>query len=81
MRKKINRTNNTLDLHGSPHKEVFGKVDRFIGEHLMKGTSSVVVITGNSLTMKKLVQKVLDDYEMYSQESIINSGKLTIDLT
>ena len=47
----------------------------------MKGTSSVVVITGNSLTMKKLVQKVLDDYEMYSQESIINSGQLTIDLT
>jgi len=31
--------------------------------------------------MKKQVSKVLDDYEMYSQESIINPGRLTIDLT
>ena len=70
-----------LDLHGIKHKEVFNKVDKFIGEHLMKGTPSVVIITGHSITMKKLVSKVLDDYEMYSQESILNSGKLTVDLT
>jgi len=70
-----------LDLHGTTHKEVFSKVDKFIGEHLMKGTPSVVIITGHSTVMKKLVSKVLDDYEMYSQESILNPGKLTVDLT
>jgi hypothetical protein len=28
-----------------------------------------------------LVGRVLDDYELYSQESVLNSGLLTIDLT
>ncbi len=70
-----------LDLHGVRHKEVFSKVDKFIGEHLLKGTPSVSIITGHSLEMKKYVNRVLDDYEMYSQESILNPGKITVDLT
>tara|TARA_R110000824_G_scaffold120384_2_gene275714 strand:+ start:834 stop:1058 length:225 start_codon:yes stop_codon:yes gene_type:complete len=71
----------TLDLHGVRHKEVFSKVDKFIGEHLLKGTPSISIITGHSLEMKKYVNRVLDDYEMYSQESILNPGKITVDLT
>jgi DNA-nicking Smr family endonuclease len=74
-------THDTLDLHGTRHQEVFNKVDSFIGENLLKGTPSVFIITGHSKEMKKQVSKVLDDYEMYSQESIINPGRLTIDLT
>jgi len=70
-----------LDLHGVRHKEVFSKVDKFIGEHLLKGTPAVSIITGHSLEMKKYVNRVLDDYEMYSQESILNPGKITVDLT
>jgi len=73
--------NQTLDLHGVRHKDVFKKVDKFIGEHLLKGTTSVAIITGHSLEMKKYVNRVLDDYEMYSQESVLNPGKITIDLT
>ena len=73
--------NVNLDLHGVQHKEVFNKVDKFIGEHLLKGTPSISIITGHSLEMKKCVSRVLDDYEMYSQESVLNPGKIMIDLT
>ena len=53
----------------------------FNGEHLLKGTPAISIITGHSLEMKKCVSRVLDDYEMYSQESVMNPGKLTVDLT
>ena len=71
----------TLDLHGIRHKDVFNKIDKFIGEHLMGSTNQVFIITGHSKEMKILVGRVLDDYELYSQESVLNSGLLTIDLT
>ena len=71
----------SLDLHGIRHGEVFTKVDRFIGEHLLKGTPTVIIITGHSTEMKKRVHRVLDQYEMYAQEGVINPGQLTIDLT
>ena len=72
----------TLDLHGIKHKDVFNKIDKFIGEHLMRGTTNqVFIITGHSKEMKTLVGRVLDDYELYSQVSVLNNGLLTIDLT
>jgi dsDNA-specific endonuclease/ATPase MutS2 len=71
----------SLDLHGTRHQDVFTKVDRFIGEHLLKGTPAITIITGHSPEMKKRVQSVLDQYEMYGQEGVINTGQLTIDLT
>jgi len=74
-------THDTLDLHGTRHHEVFNKVDNFIGENLLRGTPAISIITGHSKEMKKQVNKVLDDYEMYSQESVLNPGKITIDLT
>lgn len=74
-------THDILDLHGTSYQEVFNKVDRFIGENLLKGTSSVSIITGHSKEMIKQVKRVLDDYEMYSQESVLTPDKLTIDLT
>lgn len=71
----------TLDLHGTKHKDAFSKVDKFIGEHLLKGTPSVQIIIGRSRVMKMLVDRTLDDYEMYSQTSVLNPGKLIISLT
>jgi len=71
----------SLDLHGTRHGDVFNKVDRFVGEHLLKGTPAITIITGQSPEMKKHVHRVLDQYEMYGQEGVINTGQLTIDLT
>ena len=31
--------------------------------------------------MKYLVKQVLDDYELYAQEHVLNPGKMTINLT
>jgi len=73
--------NNILDLHGTKIKDVFAKVDKFIGGHIIKGTPEVEIITGRSEVMKISVNRVLDDYEIYSQESISNPGKLIINLT
>ena len=73
--------NIVLDLHGVKHKDVSQKVDKFIGYHLLEGTPSISIITGHSKEMKNHVSRVLDDYEMYSQESILNPGKITVDLT
>ena len=72
--------NNILDLHGTKIKDVFSKVDKFIGGHIMKGTPEVEIITGRSRIMKISVNRVLDDYEIYSQESILNPGKLIVNL-
>lgn len=70
-----------LDLHNTKHRDVFEVVDNFIGKHIVKFTNEVYIITGNSNTMKILVEKVLNDYELYSEESILTPGKLIINLT
>jgi len=68
----------TLDLHGTKHADVFRKVDRFIGEHIQRGTYEVEIITGFSKPMKKLVEDVLNDYGLTAEESWMNAGKLII---
>jgi len=76
---KISTT--SLDLHGIKHGKVFETVDKFVGGHLQKGTNEVSFITGNSPKMKMLVHRVLDDYELYAVGSVLNPGKLVVDLT
>jgi len=71
----------TLDLHGYGHKDVFQKVDKFIGQHIVKGTMTVEIITGYSSKMKDIVNEVLQDYDLESTESWMNNGKLTIKMT
>jgi hypothetical protein len=73
--------NNTLDLHGTKHADVFMKVDKFIGDHIQKRTRQVEIITGFSKDMKKLVNEVLSDYGASSQDAFMNAGKIIIDLT
>tara|TARA_B100000927_G_scaffold51349_1_gene38181 strand:+ start:3611 stop:3832 length:222 start_codon:yes stop_codon:yes gene_type:complete len=69
-----------LDLHYTRHKDVQTKLDEFLGKHMMRGTNEVVVITGNSDNMKKVVKDVLIDYGLTPEISPINNGILTIKL-
>ena len=77
----MNITNKTLDLHGIKHKDVPTIVDKFIGTHLMNNTYHIQIITGRSEKMKHLVSRVLDDYELYATDHVLNSGMLTVNLT
>ena len=69
-----------LDLHGVRHADVSRKIDKFIGEHLMNGTKSVIIITGNSDEMKRLVNKALIDYGMNYDEIFGKSGEVSVSL-
>ena len=69
-----------LDLHGVRHADVQREVDQFIGEHLMGGTKSVVIITGNSEEMKKLVAKTLGDYGMNYTEVWGKTAEVAVSL-
>jgi DNA-nicking Smr family endonuclease len=80
-RKNIVISNHTLDLHGVYHSEVGKKVDSFVTDHILKGSRSVFIITGNSVEMKKLVNKTLLDYSIISEETLSNSGIVAVSLT
>jgi DNA-nicking Smr family endonuclease len=70
-----------LDLHGVRHSEVPREVDKFIGEHLMGGTKSVIIVTGNSKRMKAIVSNTLSDYSMNYVENPLNSGEVSVYLS
>ena len=86
-----NMRNNILDLLGTKHNytvhelhwhhDVFKKVDTFIRKHTQLETPEVEIITGRSSVMKQLVNKILDDYKLYSLESISKPDKLIVNLT
>jgi DNA-nicking Smr family endonuclease len=69
-----------LDLHNVRHKDVQSVMDKFLGEHMMKGTNEIRIVTGNSDNMKKVVDDVLNDYGLTSQPSPLNNGILIIKL-
>ena len=69
-----------LDLHGFRHNEVPRKVDKFIGEHLLRGHLQVQIITGHSDKMKELVNEVLGDYGLESKPGFFDDTTLTIRL-
>ena len=69
-----------LDLHGVRHGDVTNKTDKFIGEHLLKGSAQVIIITGHSKSMKKLVSEVLKDYNLTSETSFFNNGSVNVAL-
>ena len=54
-----------IDLHHTRHQDVQTKLDKFLGEHMMKGTNEVRVVTGNSDNMKKVVENILMDYGLF----------------
>ena len=69
-----------LDLHNVRHQDVQTKLDKFLGEHMMKGSNEVRIVTGNSDKMKKVVSGVLNDYGLTSELSPLNNGILIIKL-
>ena len=69
-----------LDLHNIRHQDVQTKLDKFLGEHMMKGTNEIRIVTGNSDNMKNVVDDVLNDYGLTSQPSPLNNGILIIKL-
>lgn len=69
-----------IDLHNIRHQDVQTKLDKFLGEHMMKGTNEIRIVTGNSDNMKKVVDDVLNDYGLTSQPSPLNNGILIIKL-
>ena len=52
-----------LDLHGVRHIDVRSTVIRFI-EDLWGNGINVEIVTGNSITMKKMVIEVLEEYKL-----------------
>ncbi len=69
-----------LDLHNIRHQDVQTKLDKFLGEHMMKGSNEVRVVTGDSDKMKKVVDGILKDYGLISELSPLNNGILIIKL-
>jgi len=69
-----------LDLHNVRHQDVQTKLDKFLGERMMKGTNEIRIVTGNSDNMKNVVDDVLNDYGLTSQTSPLNNGILIIKL-
>jgi len=69
-----------IDLHNIRHQDVKTKLDKFLGEHMMKGTNEIRVVTGDSDKMKKVVSSVLNDYGLTSELSPLNNGILIIKL-
>lgn len=51
-----------LDLHGIKHQDVTGKFDTFIWEAIRKNITEVDIITGNSKSMKDMVNKCIGEY-------------------
>jgi len=72
--------NNKLDLHGVRHHEVQRVVDQFLTKHLYNSTNEVSIIIGNSDKMKKVVDIVLEDYNLKSEYDHISKAKLIVKL-
>ena len=67
----------TLDLHGLKHQEVSNIVENFILEK--QYDLPVLIITGNSIRMKKIVINVLKEYNFnYSEGDLYNRGYITV---
>jgi DNA-nicking Smr family endonuclease len=72
---------NQLDLHGIKHADINQVVSKFIDKHIQSTTLEVMIITGNSDNMKKIVKETLRDYYLTAEESLINPGKLIVNLS
>jgi hypothetical protein len=69
-----------LDLHNIKHSDVRKEIDSFLGHHIVKKTTEVKVVTGNSEVMKKIVKETLSEYNLSAEQSILNPGSLIVRL-
>ena len=70
----------SLDLHNVRHINVSETVDRFLGQHITRGTIEVSIVTGNSQSMKMIVRNVLQDYQLTAEQSLLTPGKIIVRL-
>ena len=66
----------TLDLHNVKHEDVTRKVDEFLWLAMRNGESNVKIITGNSIVMRNIVLKCLEEHGLspspfFNQFSVI----------
>lgn len=69
-----------LDLHGVKHQDVSIKFDTFIWEAMKQRKVEVSIITGNSLSMQKIVKKCISEYgfEILPFEENLGTIKISI---
>ena len=60
-----------IDLHGLTHEEVKQDLENRLLLHYNRGTFPIRVITGNSLLMKKIVSRAIENLKF--KESSINT--------
>ena len=68
---------NTIDLHGWKHEEVKSKLLSDVIMRVNEGMVPLYIITGNSMEMKRLVEKILTPCD-FKVESTPNSGMVKV---
>ena len=63
-----------VDLHGVRYGDVYGMLEKLC----VNGEYPFVVITGNSSTMKNVVEKIVATFGLSSHEKLGNSGRLIV---
>tara|TARA_Y100001958_G_C21170329_1_gene502258 strand:+ start:1028 stop:1240 length:213 start_codon:yes stop_codon:yes gene_type:complete len=63
-----------VDLHGVRYGDVYGMLENLC----IDGEYPFVVITGNSQTMKSVVEKVVSTFGLNAQEKLGNRGRLIV---
>ena len=56
-------------------------IDKFVGDHIIRGTKEISIITGDSQKMKDIVNHTIKDYDITGREDWFNPGKIILDLT
>jgi len=69
-----------IDLHGVKHEDVARLLDPFIWQNMKLGIRYIEIVTGNSDSMKKVVNDILSEYGYASEQSLTNSGTLYVTL-
>jgi hypothetical protein len=69
-----------LDLHGVRHGDVSDAVHRFVNDHWVVGWR-LLIITGNSQEMRRLVVGVLRMYDVGWWDSEWNPGVIVVDIS
>jgi len=69
-----------LDLHGLRHVDVPDAVHRFVNDHWIPGWR-LLIITGDSAAMRRLVAGVLRMYDVGWWESEWNSGVVVVEVS
>ncbi len=63
-----------IDLHGARYKDVYGLLEQVC----VHGDVPFEVITGNSMTMKKIVVEIIQQFNLCARDKLGNNGALVI---